>query len=98
MVSHDAGALDVMAALTKDGKTLTVGVVNPTAEAVDLKLALAGLKYAGPATRWHITGPNAEAHNTPGLPRVVDIKRSDAKASQLQVPALSVALFEVPLE
>jgi alpha-N-arabinofuranosidase len=98
VVTHDAGPLDVAAALTKDGKTLTVGVVNPTSEAVDLKLALAGLKYAGPATRWHITGPNAESHNTPGLPRVVDIKRTDAKASQLQVPALSVALFEVPLE
>ncbi|MDQ5979883.1 MAG: alpha-L-arabinofuranosidase [Verrucomicrobiota bacterium] len=97
-VSADAGPLDVSAALTKDGKTLTVGVVNPTGEAVDLKLALVGLKYAGPATRWHITGPNAEAHNTPGKPRVVDIKRTEAKASLLQVPALSVALFEVPLE
>lgn len=98
LVSAETGALDVSAALTKDGKTLTVGVVNPTGDAVDLKLALAGLKYAGPATRWHITGPKAESHNTPGLPRVVDIKRTAAQASLLQVPALSVALFEVPLE
>lgn len=91
------GELDVSAALTTDRRTLTVAVVNPTAAAVDLSLALTGLNPAGGATRWHITGPDQLAHNTPGKPRVVDIVRTDASASALTVPALSCALFEVPL-
>ncbi|MBM3892647.1 MAG: alpha-N-arabinofuranosidase, partial [Verrucomicrobia bacterium] len=37
-VSGEFGPLDVAAALTKDGKTLTVGVVNPTAQEQTLNL------------------------------------------------------------
>jgi alpha-N-arabinofuranosidase len=98
IVSHDATPADVMAALTKDGKTLTVGVVNPGTEAIEVKVSPAGLAFAGPATRWHITGASPEVHNTPGQPRAVDIKRTDGQASLLQVPALSAAVFELPLK
>ena len=48
--------------------------------------------------RWHITGPDEFAHNTPGQPRVVDIHRTDASAAALIVPALSCAIFELPLK
>ncbi|HUG12906.1 MAG TPA: alpha-N-arabinofuranosidase, partial [Opitutaceae bacterium] len=98
VVSYDGGPVDVSAALSADGRTLTIGVVNPTAAEVSLAPALSGLATTGAAVRWHITGPSPEAHNTPGKPRVVDIQRSDADASSLKVPALSCAVFELPLK
>jgi len=98
LVDQTFGLLDVAAALTKDGKTLTLSVVNPTAEEVGVKLSSAGLTPAGPAVRWSIGGANGEVHNIPGKPRVVDIVRSDASATTLKVPALSTTLFELPLK
>jgi alpha-N-arabinofuranosidase len=51
-------------------------------------------------TRWHITGPSVNAHNTPGKPRVVDIQRTDGLAvtAPLRVPALSATVFVLPLK
>ena len=98
LVDQQFAPLDVAAALSKDGRTLTLSVVNPTAAEVSVALSANGLALAGPAVRWSIGGPNAEAHNTPGQPRVVDIARSDATATALKVPALSTTLFELPLK
>ena len=98
VIAQDFGPLDVAAALTKDGKTLTLSVVNPTNDEVAVNLAATGLTPAGPAVRWSISGPNAEAHNTPGQPRVVDIQRAEASVAALKVPALSATLFEVALK
>ena len=98
VASWDAGPLDVAAALTEDGKTLTLGVVNPTSEEVGVNVSATGLAIAGPAVRWSIAGSSPEAHNTPGKPRVVDIQRGDAAAGSLKVPALSATLFELPLK
>jgi alpha-N-arabinofuranosidase len=98
LLPDDFGSRDVAAALTKDGKTLTLSVVNPTAEEVTVNLSASGLALAGPATRWHIAGPDAAAHNAPGQPRAVDIQENAATASTLTVPALSCALFALPLK
>jgi alpha-N-arabinofuranosidase len=91
---------DIAAALTKDGKFLTVGVVNPTSEEISIALTSAGVALAESGTRYHITGPNDRAHNTPGEPRVVDIQRTEhiATAAPLRIPALSTALFVLPLK
>jgi alpha-L-arabinofuranosidase len=99
VIAQDFAPLDVAAALTEDGRALTVGVVNPTAAPVEISLALAARTASGQATRWHITGPDVKAHNTPGRPRVVDIQRTDGvdPAKPLAVPALSCAVFVVPL-
>jgi alpha-N-arabinofuranosidase len=54
---------------------------------------------AGTATRWHITGTDELAHNTPGKPRVIDIQRTDGvTTTALKVPALSASLFALPLK
>jgi len=100
LIDRDLAPCDVAAALTQDGKTLTIGVMNPTDSEVELKPSLSGRSLAGTATRWHITGPNHFAHNTPGKPRVVDIQRTDnlATAPSLNVPPLSAALFALPLK
>jgi alpha-N-arabinofuranosidase len=99
-IEQDFAPCDVAAALTKDGKTLTIGVVNPTESELELTPAVSGATPAGPATRWHITGPGPTAHNTPGKPRVVDIQRTDglAATSPLRVPALSATVFVLPLK
>jgi len=96
-IEQDFAPCDVAAALTKDGKTLTIGVVNPTPSEVETQLSLSGATLSGPATRWHITGPDESAHNTPGKPRVVDIQRTEG-LSALSVPPLSCAVFALPLK
>ncbi len=91
---------DVTAALSKDGTRLTVSVVNPTREAAALKLSIAhGKKPGGPATRWHITGPDVLSHNSPGRKREVDIRTAEGidAASPLEVPGLSCSLFDIPI-
>jgi len=59
-----------------------------------------GLALAGSGTRYHITGPDERAHNTPGQPRVVDIHTTENVATNaaLRVPALSNAVFVLPLK
>ncbi len=98
-LATDLAPLDLAAALTADGQTLTVAVVNPTAEARALPLALAGRTLAGPATRWLIGGTDERAHNEPGRPRAVDLVRTDGldAAEPLAIPAMSCTLFVIPL-
>jgi alpha-N-arabinofuranosidase len=99
-LESDFSPCDVAAALTKDGKTLTIGVMNPTDQEVELRPIFTGKLLSGSATRWHITGPMHTAHNTPGQPRAVDIQRLDGidVSTGLRVPALSAALFTIPLQ
>jgi len=98
-IGRDFGNYDVTAALTADGKVLTLGVVNPTNEELSLQLDLAGRSVAGSGTRWHVTGADASAHNTPGQPRAVDLQRTEGvSGSQLRIPALSAAVFALPLK
>jgi alpha-N-arabinofuranosidase len=99
LIDAPAGPYDVAAALTQDGKKLTVGVMNPTKEEIEITVDLAGRSLAAEGTRWHITGKNEFAHNTPGKPRTVDIHQTDGVAtSVLKVPALSASVFAIPLK
>jgi alpha-N-arabinofuranosidase len=98
-LAGDFGPLDVAAALTADGRFLTVAVVNPTAVAVELPLDLGTRRVVGRATRWLIAAADEHAHNTPGLPRQVDLTHVDVLdgSRPLAVPALGIALFVLPL-
>jgi alpha-N-arabinofuranosidase len=91
--------LDAAAALSEDGRALTVAVVNPSDQTRRLKLSVAGKAVAGAGRQWVITGPGRWAYNRPGVPRQVDIRTADvgADADTLEVPALSVVLRQVPL-
>lgn len=98
-LTGDFSPLDVAAALTKDGHSLTVAVVNPTAVAVEVPLDLGAHRAAGHATRWLIAASDEHAHNTPGRPRQVDLTHVEGldATRPLAVPALGVALFIIPL-
>ncbi len=99
-IEQDFGPCDVAAALTKDGKIMTLGVMNPTDEEIEIHPVLTGKMLSGSATRWHITGPTHTSHNAPGRPRVVDIQRTEGVdvSARLRVPPLSATLFSMPLK
>ena len=90
---------DLSAALTEDGRSLTVGVVNPTDEALHLELELTEAGMRGNGTQSVITGERRESHNRPGRPREVDIQTLDEidGTRPLSIPALSNSLFVFPL-
>lgn len=93
------GPFDVSAAMTEDGQYLTIGVINLTTEMALLNPEIAGVQVTGSASRWHFSGEDEFAYNAPGQERSVDIKHAvGLDLSQgLEVPALSAAIFVLPL-
>ncbi|HHY85938.1 MAG TPA: alpha-N-arabinofuranosidase [Verrucomicrobia bacterium] len=98
-VEHTAAPLDVAAALTSDRKAVTVAVVNPTENAVRMKLNLNALRIGGPARSWTITGPDPMAFNHPGEPRKVDVEEGAPADLNgiVSVRPLSVTLWRATL-
>jgi alpha-N-arabinofuranosidase len=91
--------LDAVAALTADGRALTVAVVNPTSEAQSLRLRLPKRSLSGGGRKWVLTGKDRWAGNRPGKPRGVDIASASTSggSDSVQVDALSVTLFSLDL-
>jgi alpha-N-arabinofuranosidase len=94
--------LDVAAALSGDGKVLTIGIVNPTQGELELPLEVKGARLgAAGGRRWHLSDADPMAHNEPGKEPKVTIKEtplSQGVPDTLKAPALSVSLYELPLE
>ena len=66
-VGPDLRPLDVSAALSADGRALTLAVVNPTEETRRLRFRLAGGRaLSGSGQKWVLTGEGRFAHNRPG--------------------------------
>jgi alpha-N-arabinofuranosidase len=99
-VSGKTGALDVMAAWTEDRSALTVGVVNPTTEAVPLKVAWEGAVPAGTGARWMITGASPQSCNKPGQEPEVTITESAVEGilDTLESPPMSICLYRLPVK
>lgn len=96
-VAGNLAPLDVAAALSADGRALTVAVVNPTDEARRVRLNVAGRALSGSGQKWIITGKDKWAHNRPGAPRGVDITTEgvDRIADGTEVGPLSVTLYSL---
>ncbi len=96
----ECDALDITAALTEDGCYLTIGVVNPTAEAVTLRPALASGRLSGAATRWTVANADEFARNLPGEARAIDIVETPGldTAKGLVVPPMSANVIRVKIE
>jgi len=94
--------LDIAAALSSDGKWLTIGIVNPTQGELELPLDVKGARLgAAGGRRWHLSDADPMAHNEPGKEPKVTIKEtplSQGVPDTLKAPALSVGLYELPLE
>jgi alpha-N-arabinofuranosidase len=98
-VSGAAGKLDLSAALTEDGKALTVAVVNPELRSDEVSLDLRGAVLSGRGSRWTLTGLDPMSSNKPGTPPEVTITESAlATGTNLQVPACSVMLVRFELK
>ncbi|MGA2034197.1 MAG: alpha-L-arabinofuranosidase A [Thermoguttaceae bacterium] len=87
--------LDVAAAWTADHKTLTISIVNPTFERLELPLKLNGATLRGPVRRWQIAGSDPLAFNEPGKAAKVVIESADepSAADRLWVAPCSVTLY-----
>ena len=72
--------LDVAAALSADGKTLTVAVVNPTETPHALKLELRGVRVAGAGKVWRMAPSSVTAVNLVGREPQVRVEETPATA------------------
>jgi alpha-N-arabinofuranosidase len=94
------GKLDVSAALTEDGKALTIAVVNPEQSAQGLLFDIRPKVPSGKGTAWTLTGPNPASSNAPGKPPEVIVTESSFSSNDtgLKVPSFSVTVFRFDLK
>jgi alpha-N-arabinofuranosidase len=87
--------LDVSAALSADGKLLTIAVVNPTESAQDLDVAIQGAQLRGKGRMWRLTGPSLTA--------TTDLQHKDVQVTEapvneaprtLRVAPISIEIYE----
>ena len=90
--------LDVAAALSADGRTLTIAVVNPTETAHDLTLELRGIRAAGAGKVWRMAPGSVTAANLVGREPQVRVEEMAATASgAITIPAISVGIYAFPV-
>lgn len=92
----DTYPLDMSAALTADGRTLALAVVNGTEEPHSFALALEGFRPKPAGRCWKFTGPGPDAKNPLGEPETVGAKEStfDASAGSLTIAPVSVEIYQ----
>jgi alpha-N-arabinofuranosidase len=87
--------LDVSAALSADGKVLTIAVINPTETAQTLDLKISGIELRGAGRRWRLTGSGLNAMT--GLTKhEVQVTESPAASvpGTLEIAPISIDLYE----
>jgi len=86
--------LDVCAALSSDGKALTVAVINATESVQTLDLSFQGIRVGSKRRLWRMTGPSLTASN--GLKRnEVQVTEAAAPAgSTLEIAPISISIYE----
>ena len=90
--------LDVVAALADDGRTLTVGVVNPSSGPAKLDLKVDGIDLAESATQWIVAGKDPRATNDAENERIKP-KQSDVKYDGgWEVPGFSFGILSIPVK
>lgn len=91
--------LDVVAALSADGRSLRIGVVNATTQQRSFAVNFKGLKIAGPGRRWLLTGATVDAVNQSGGADALTLTdgKVAAPAKSLSVPPISLGVFDYPL-
>jgi len=92
--------LDVAAALDEGDRMLVVGVVNPLKETSKVNIDLKGAALGPKASMYWVSGTSETDYNAPGKPRQVDAHEATNVdiSGGLEVPALSCAIFRIPLE
>jgi len=99
-VGGTAAPLDVMAALSRDRKILTIGIVNPTKETIELPLEIKGIELTGDGAYHRIWGPNEMSYNEPGVePRVVIVEKTIKwDSGKLNVAPMSATVYTLRIK
>jgi alpha-L-arabinofuranosidase len=87
--------VDVSAAMTADGKFLTVAIVNPTESMQAVEWSAKGIVLRGRGRLWLMTGPSLTA--AAGLnQQEVQIRESviDGRPNALAIPPISIAIYD----
>lgn len=99
-VSGAPEPLDVAAAWTSDKKYVTIGVVNPTEDEIELPVILSGASLSSAGTVWQIAGSDPDAFNDPGKKQKIRIEEKSIHGflDHLTIPALSASVFKFEVE
>jgi len=81
--------VDVSAALTSDGRFLTLAVINPTESAQELDLTIKGVDLRGKGRHWRLTGPALDA--------VTGLSRHEVRITEMPVDDVPTTLQIAPI-
>jgi alpha-N-arabinofuranosidase len=96
---YDKASLDIAAATTADGRALTIGIVNATAEPQTVRVSVAGAKVGPGAVAWRIAGDDPTLANSVDKKAVtISDEQPVETGGEWSVPKYSVNLYRVPLE
>ena len=92
--------IDVMAAWTDDRTAITIGVVNPLADAQEVPFTLNNAAFTGEGTVWTISGADPMLYNVPGEEPKLAISESSVTgiSDTLAVPGYSISLFRLTVK
>jgi alpha-N-arabinofuranosidase len=98
-VTGSSDQLDVAAALTDDGKYLTIGIVNATWDTYEITFDTGTLKAKGKADTWVIAHENPMIYNNPGEKPAVEIVAADPVdlARPFAAKPVSITLLKIPV-
>ncbi|MGK0241230.1 MAG: alpha-N-arabinofuranosidase, partial [Candidatus Pelagisphaera sp.] len=96
-IEGEFGLYDISAAIQEDGGGLTIGIVNPTDETVDVQIDFKNAMLSGIGDHYYITGDGRGARNRSGETREVDIAldRGVNVSKFYSAPSLSSNIFIV---
>jgi len=91
--------LDMVAALSPDGKYLTLAVVNATETEQNFALNVDGAHLTGGGTRWLMTGGSLDAANHVGEPAQVEVKEiaMNSVPETITVAPISINIYRFPV-
>lgn len=95
----DAYPLDIVAALTEDGKALTVAIINPTESRQKVTLDFGRAKMGKNVKKWTMAGTSVEARNIVNKKPEVTVKETTvALTNEINVEAATINLYRFELQ
>lgn len=94
----DLYPLDVVAALTSDGKAITVAIINPTETAQQITLDFGRSEISKKVKQWTLSGTSVEARNVVNQKPEVALKESTASLkNEIAVAPVTINLYRFEL-
>ncbi|NMH28616.1 alpha-N-arabinofuranosidase [Flavobacterium silvaticum] len=91
--------LDIVAALTSDGKSITISVINPTEKAQKLTLDFGSARVNSKGKKYTISGTSIEARNIVNQKPEVSISESSVKNyKNLEIAPATISVLEFQLQ